>query len=454
MEEMALVLTEELGAPAGELFQEFDSAPLAAASIGQVYRARLHDGRVVAVKIQRPGARDAIETDLDILLSWARFLAYRSEWARDRDLPVIAADIAHVLRAELDYLHEARCMRAFRDAFEGSEEVFFPEPVTDLTTSRVLTMEMVDGVPGSRPEELRAAGVDTDLMVRRGVESYFRQIFEMGMYHADPHAGNLYALPDGRVGFVDFGRVGVISRQHRRAVFDMLVAVMDDEPADAAEALLDMATAAPGLEVVELQADLARVASLYREGQGRRDVLEVTLRETLATVRKHGLNVSSDIVQLITTLGVLEGVASQLHPGFSVIDAAKPFAARLLVTSMAPRAWQDEALRGLRRYRRLFEELPIAVTRALRRAGEGEFKVGVRPEGYQDAMRRLHEMVDTLALSILTAAFVLAFAYLMAQDALADWARVVAGIVLALSALLAAWLLVAIVLAARRRRRR
>jgi len=451
-EEMEQILREELGGSADEFFAEFGTDPMAAASIGQVYRARLHDGRPVAVKIQRPDARQVIETDLDILLSQARFVAQHSEWARALGVPAVAEDMAQVLRAELDYAHEARSMLTFHEAFDGSDEVFFPAPLMDLTTDRVLTMELVKGIPGSHLEELRAAEIDTERMVQRGVDCYFRQIFEMGTYHADPHAGNLVAMRDGRVGFVDFGRVGVISRQHRSAVFDILIAVMEDDPADATQALLSMSTVDPGLDVAELQADIGRVTTLYRESQHRPDVLQVTLLETLAAMRKHRIDVSSEVVQLLTTLGVLEGVASQLHPGFSVIEAAKPFALRLLVKSFGPRAWADESLHALRRYRRLLEELPKSLSRVLRRAADGEFRLGVRPEGFEDVLRGLREMVDRLALSILVAAFVLAFAYIAAQGGLSDWIRWIAGGVLVFSALIAMWLLVSIVAATRRRR--
>jgi ubiquinone biosynthesis protein len=275
----------------------------------------------------------------------------------------------------------------------------------------------------------------------------------MGTYHADPHAGNLFAMPDGRVGFVDFGRVGVISRQHRSAVFNLLIAVIDDDPMDATDALLSMAGPDPRLNVGELQADLERVTTLYRESQHRRDVLRATLLETLKTVSKHHVDLSNDIVQLVTTLSVLEGVASEIHPGFSMIEAAQPFAKHLLIKSFGPDAFRDESLHALRRYRTLLEELPVSLTRMLRRAASGEFQVGVRPEGYRNVLGSLHEMVDRLALSVLVAAFVLAFSYMTAQGGLADWIRWIAGGVLSLSAVMAIWLLGSIIVATWRRRR-
>lgn len=453
-EEMAPVLQDELGAAPEELFAAFDTHEIAAASIGQVYRARLHDGTEVAVKIQRPGARESMAVDLDVLLTQTRFLERYSHWGRDHDVAALAEDVAHVLRGELDYVQEARNMDALRAAFEHDPAVFFPAPVWDLTTARVLTMDFVAGVPGSRLDELAAAGIDTDAMVRTGVDCYFRQIFELGTYHADPHAGNLFAMTDGRVGFVDFGRVGTISWQHRQGILDMLLAIMDDDPVDATEALLSLCAADQSVDIAALQQDLARVVSLYRASRGRPDVLQLTLHQALATMREHRLKVPGEIVQLLATLAVLEGVATQISPGFALLEAATPHARRLLIKSFGPHAWRHELWRALRRYRKLLEELPVSLSRTLRRAGEGEFRLAVRPDAYEDALRGLQDMADRLALAILMAAFVLAFAYITSQPNLPDWIRYITGFVLTASAVLAISLLVSILLALRRRRRR
>ena len=451
--EMAPTLVEELGGPPGELFAEFDTSQATSASLGQVYRARLHDGRPVAVKIQRPGTRESVEVDLDILLTQARFLERHSEWARDQNAVAIAEDIVGILLGELDYLREARNMDMLRAAFEDDEHVYFPAPVWDLTTSRVLTMDLVEGIPGTHLEELHEAGVDTEAMVRMGVDCYFTQIFELGRYHADPHAGNLFAMPAGRVGFVDFGRIGIISWQHRQGIFDLLLAIMDDDAVDATEALLSVCTTDHSMDVGALQQDLAHVVSLYRASRGRPDVLQLTVQEALATLRRHHVRVPGEIVQLLATLTVLEGVATQISPGFVMLEAVRPHARRLLIQSFGPHAWRHELGLILRRYRKLLEELPVAVNRTLRRAGEGEFRLAVRPADYEDALRGLQDLADRLALAILMAAFVLAFAYITAQPHLPDWLRWITGFVLAVSAVIAAFLLASIILALRRRRR-
>jgi ubiquinone biosynthesis protein len=450
-EEMAGVVEQELGGTVDELYGSFDPEPIASASIAQVYKATLHDGRTVAVKVQRPGVIEVMDTDLDILVTQAHFIVERTSWGRDQNVAGIVDDIVRVLRAELDYLHEARNLARFREAFAEDHDVFFPEPIWDLTSRRVLTMEYVEGVPGSRLESDRETGVDTRRMVEVGVDCYFRQILDLGFYHADPHAGNLFAMPDGRVGFVDFGRVAAVSRSNRSAVFEFLLSVLDDDPLDATEALLAMAAADPTLEVAVLQTDMRRILSLYREGQTRPDALQRTLQELLSLTRRHRLALPGEIVVLMTTMGVLEGVARQIEPTFDLLEAARPFAERYVVRTLGPQSWTREIGRALRRYRRLLEDLPVALTRALRRASEGEFRLAVRPEHYEELIRGLEEVANRLAFALLLSAFVLAFAYVSAQESLPDWIQAVAAVILVLAALVAIVLLGSLLLAMVRR---
>ena len=398
----------------------FDTTPLAAASIGQVYRAALPDGTPVAVKVQRPGVTETMEIDLEILVDLGRRISAHTQWGKDYDVSALTQEFADVLRAELDYTHEGRSMDRFREAFADDPQIVIPEVFWDHSTSRVLTMSFIDGVPATKLEEGDVEGVDRVGLVEEGVGAYFKQIFDLGFYHADPHAGNLFALPDGGIAFVDFGRTATVSRRNREAVFDMLLAVFDDDPRAATEAVLTMTGMPPEVDVARLEVELGRLLALYRRGQGAGGGLDDLVQRLLALVREHRLHLPTELTVLLTTLGMLDGVAAQLDPGFRMVDAAKPFAKKLLPQQFGPDRIFKATLRSARAYARFFDDLPVQATRVLRRAGEGEFRISVRPAEYNDLMERLQAGFSLLAYALIVSALIIGAAFLVGRVGLSS----------------------------------
>ena len=419
-EEMRVRIESELGGPVDTLFSVFDTTPLAAASIGQVYRAALPDGTPVAVKVQRPGVTETMEIDLEILVDLGRRISAHTQWGKDYDVSALAQEFADVLRAELDYTHEGRSMDRFREAFADDPHIVIPEVFWDHSTSRVLTMSFIDGVPATKLEEGDVEGVDRVGLVEEGVGAYFKQIFDLGFYHADPHAGNLFALPDGAIAFVDFGRTATVSRRNREAVFDMLLAVFDDDPRAATEAVLTMTGMPPEVDVARLEVELARLLALYRRGQGAGGGLDDLVQRLLALVREHRLHLPTELTVLLTTLGMLDGVAAQLDPDFRMVDAAKPFARKLVPQQFGPDRIFKATLRSARAYARFFDDLPVQATRVLRRAGEGEFRISVRPAEYNDLMERLQAGFSLLAYALIVSALIIGAAFLVGRVGLSS----------------------------------
>jgi ubiquinone biosynthesis protein len=415
--EMRNQVETELGASVEELFKSFDEEPLAAASIGQVYRATLPDGTPVAVKVQRPGVAKAMEIDLDIIHDLAGRLAKHAEWAKENDVTTVAEEFASVLHSELDYTHEGRSLDRFRSAFGDEPSLVFPQVYWDQTTSRVLTMDLIEGVPATELENNeKAAGVDRRRLVQIGVGAYFRMIFQLGFYHADPHAGNLFALADGRLGFVDFGRVATISERNREATFDMLLAMFDEDPAAVTEAVLTMVGIPPHLDLAALDVDISAMLAQYWHHQSGGEGLNKFMQDLLKLMRNHQLRVSSELRVLLITLGVLEGVAMQIDPTFQLIDETKPFARRLMPERYSPGHILKASLRSVRAYGRFFDQLPVHATRALRRVGDGEFRVAVRPDNYEGLVDRLTAGVYLLAYALIVGALIVGFAFLLGRQ--------------------------------------
>ena len=451
-EQMRPVIVAELGADIAELYAEFDTVPMAGASIGQVYRAKLHDGRDVVVKVQRPGTAESMEIDFEIITHWAHAATQHTEWGRAHDVAGLAAVFVATLRAELDYEGEARNLTRFREAFADDPSVAFPAPVGELTTAHVLTMELITGIPGTRPDLMDEAGIDRHEVVEAGVRCYLRQIFELGYFHADPHEGNLFAMPDGRVGFVDFGRVGWVSERNRARVFDLMLAFVEGDDAAAADVLVSMIAAGPGLDITTLQSELGSLVDTYQRRGLDFDLQEV-FNGVMTVVREQGLRIPTDYVVLLTTLAALEGVAKHMAPDYRLTDTVAAYARSTLSSRVSPDQLKKVALRTLSRYTHLLDDLPVGISRTLRRASEGEFRVAVRPSDYDPLVDRLGDLVERLALTILLAAFVVGFSIIVAQQPGNGIVSVMADIVLVVASVLTAWWMVSLLLSNRRRRR-
>ena len=252
-------IEKELGAKIDDLFAEFERKPLAAASLGQVYAAKLPDGTPVCEKVRRPNVENIMEVDLDILRTQARFVAQHWELAERYDVVEITNEFAGAVWGELDYLAEGNSCERLALMFAEDETVKFPKVFWEFTTPRVLTTERLVGLPFNNPEALTEAGHDRNELAKLGIYCYLEQIFVHGFYHADPHPGNLFALEDGRVGFTDFGRCGTISKVGREQLADLFMAIIDDDSGLVVDTLLNAAGNPGDIDVAELERDVSRL---------------------------------------------------------------------------------------------------------------------------------------------------------------------------------------------------
>jgi ubiquinone biosynthesis protein len=414
-DEAFAMIEAELGGPISELFSEFDRDALAAASLGQVYTAKLPDGTPVCVKVQRPNVEHVVETDLDILLTQARFVATHSELADRYDVVEITTEFANAVLSELDYLSEGANAERLAEGFADDPTVHFPAVFWEYTTRRVLTTERLFGLPFNKPEQLSEAGLDRPELAKIGIYCYLEQIFVNGFYHADPHPGNLFALDDGRVGFTDFGRCGTISKVGREQLADLFMAIIDDDSGLAVDTLLNAAGNPGDIDVAELERDVSRLITKYYNKSLNQIRIGDLIGEVLDLVRDHHLMLSSELAMLLTTLVVLEGLGRLLDPTFDFVAVTSPFARKITTARMSPAALSRAFSQSLRRLVRVGQELPESLTRLLRRAGQGEFRVAVHPTGFDPIMKRFEEATNRLAFALVVAAFVIGLSFMLSK---------------------------------------
>ena len=438
-------IEEQFGEPLGQLFAEFDETPAAAASIGQVHMATLLDGTPVAVKVQRPGVHEIIEADLDILRTQAARIQGRTDIGRRYDVVGLVDEFARAIQEECDYVNEAQNAERLGRMFADDETVCFPKVYWDRTTSTVLTLERIVGYPFNRLDELDRNGVDRQEAARRGITCYYEQIFIHGFYHADPHPGNLFALPDGRVAFTDFGRCGALSDRARTLVADLLVAIIDQDYEACVDVLLEVSGGVSDVDVPGLQRDVSALVTKYYDLQLQEVDSEELVVEVMSLVGKRGLTMSSEFALLLTTFATLQALGTAVDPHFHFVQSVQPFARRIVEDEMKPAALMQGFVSTVRRSMKAFQTLPDSISKALKRVGDGDLRMTVRPAGFDPLMARAEMMVDRIAFAMVVSAFVLGFAVLLTRATLPLWLELIAYFALVCASGVGIWFFLSII---------
>ncbi len=411
----------ELGQPIEAVFATFDPVPLAAASIGQAHAATLLDGTEVVVKIRRPGVVEQIEEDLEILQNLAATASRSSEFASQYDPVGLAQEFAQTLRAELDYLREGRNVERFAANFAADETVHIPRIFWEVTTARVLTLERIHGIKINDLATLDAAGIDRAVVAERAARIILKMVFEDGFFHADPHPGNFFIEPGGRIGLIDFGMVGTIDERTQERLVKLLLAVTSQDADRLADAFLELGVSQQQVDRSLLGRDLEHLVSRYY-GQALGAIkLGPMLEEMLTIVRHHHLRLPTNLALLIKTVAMNEGLGTQLDPEFRLTSVLVPYAQRLMLCQFSPFFWTrrlgqaglDAAWLGI--------ELPQQLRRVLGELERGDLDIGMRPTDVEPVMRRFERLVNRLVLAMVLAAFIIGLAMLMSSYHPSGW---------------------------------
>lgn len=333
---IAAALRAELQRPIHATFATFDPQPVAAASIGQAHNATLHDGSPVIVKIRRPGIVDQVDIDLVIFEHIVRKLVRVSPTARRYDLSGLSREFATTLRAELDYRREADNIERFSANFANDPTIHIPSVYREFSTARVLVLERLEGLKIDDRASLDAAGIDRSLLARRATTAMLRAIFEHGFFHADPHPGNFFIEPDGRIGIIDFGMVGTVDDAIRAGLRAVLLAVVDRDSAPLFDAFVALDVMSAPSDRTLLARDFDKLISEHLLKPLSDLAVGTLLRDVLTVVRRHRLRLPPNLALLAKTLVMCEGIAAHLDPSFEMTVAVEPFLPQLLAAESAP----------------------------------------------------------------------------------------------------------------------
>ena len=383
------IVEKALGLPVEQLFAEFDSTPLASASIAQVHAATMHDGRKVVVKVVRPGIQRTIQRDIDLLFTIARLARKYSREARRLRPVEVVEEYDKTIHDELDLLREAANCAQLRRNFSDGRLLYVPEVFWDYTRANVMVQERIYGIPVDQVDELTAAGVDMKMLGERGVEIFFTQVFRDNFFHADMHPGNIFVRPDGTYIGVDFGIMGTLTKADQRYLAENLLAFFHRDYRKVAELHVESGWVPRDTRIEDFEAAIRTVSEPIWE----KPISEISfghfLLRLFQVARRFNMEIQPQLVLLQKTLLNIEGLGRMLYPQLDLWSTAKPFMERWMSQQVGPAAFLRRLEDTLPQLSEDLPEVPLLAHRALRRAVDGELQIQWRSV----QLEQIHETI-------------------------------------------------------------
>jgi predicted unusual protein kinase regulating ubiquinone biosynthesis (AarF/ABC1/UbiB family) len=412
-DEVERIVGSELGVRLSRVFPEFDPKPIASASLGQVHRATLRDGRQVAVKVQRPGIRTQVLDDLDALRELAELADAHTELGRLYGFADLVAEFRASMLAELDYQQEARNLVTLGANLAEFDRITVPQPITDLSTAHVLTMEYVDGRKLTTLGPLAQLDLDGTELAQQLLGAYLRQILVDGFFHADPHPGNVLLTADGDLALLDLGMVGRVPAEMGDRLVKLLLAVGEGRAEDASRALLSLADPTERADESafgrEIAAIIAKNQGVALGGLSAGAIIMELSRAAVA----NGLRPPPELSMLGRALLTLDDVARRLDPQLDPNAAIREQAVRIMRARMKGSASQTGVFTAVLEAKEFAERLPGRVNKVMDALAEGELTLNVAGIEQQEIIHGIQKLANRLTAGVVIAALIVGAAMLM-----------------------------------------
>jgi len=411
--EVVSIVEGELGVRLSKAFVEFDEKPIAAASLGQVHRAVIRSGRVVAVKVQRPNIRERVIEDLNALDELAPLLQKFTTVSRTLDVPRVLEEFRRTMLRELDYRQEARNMEALAHQLRDFERIVVPLPVDDYTGTRVLTMDYVPGVKITQVSPLQWIDVDGEALANDLFRAYLQQILVDGFFHADPHPGNVLLTPDHRLALIDLGMVGRLSSTVQERLFRLMLAIADGRGDEAASIVVAIGDKLEDFDEPQLRRMVADLVGRYQDASAKDLNVGRVMIDMARSGSRYGLRMPPELPLLGKTLLSLHDIGRLLDADFDVNGSMRRNATSLMRRRMLKTATPTHLLSSLLEVRDFAEKLPERVNRILESLAANDLRLKIEVIDRGSIIDGFQKVANRIALGLVLAALIVGAAMLM-----------------------------------------
>lgn len=426
--EQAIVLLEqELGKKVSELFASFETEAFASASMAQVHRAVLKTGEKVVVKIQRPGIKEIIESDIRVMYYLADVFTKRIPSLRSFDPIGLVRNFEDSIIKELDFVHESINIQRFHSNFVKDETdegyIHSPSMYPEFTNSRILTMEYIEGIKISDVNKLKEKGYDTELIGQRLAISYFKQVFNYGFFHADPHPGNLLVLPGNVICFLDYGMMGSILRKDLEALGNLFLSVKSKDVRRIIRSMQALSDNTIIRNYRELESDVNEFVQSHGFRNIHQNEMSTILLQLKDIIIKHGLKVPTHFFLLIRSVVTVEGVIRQLNPDIDLIKLMRPFLLKLVAKHYNPITFVKRVFTSIYELGMYMEDFPRDLKNVMRKVNAGEIKVDLRHKGIDPMVHTFNRISKQLISAVLIAGLLIGGAQMIIHNVHPLWGR-------------------------------
>ncbi len=434
------LIERELGRPVDELFARFERVPMAAGSLAQVHRAVHHNGELLAIKVRRPDILPMIERDLALMAEAAPIIASLPQYAI-YDPVGLVRHFTHTIRRELNFRREGRTINEFRRMFRNDATLTLPTVYCDLTTEAVLTMGFVEGCRADNIEGLKALGHDPVEIARNGARIFMKQVFEFGLFHGDPHPGNIRIQKDGSIALLDFGMVGVLSDELREMLVRLLLAIEKHNTAEVSRLVRALGKPARPIDEVLLKADLNEFLDCYYGLPLEEFDIGQMLSDFTKLLAAHTLRWPADLMLLLRALITLDGLGRRLDQSFNLAIELQPFVEKIVRSRYDPRRLASRVIDEVGILMQAAHEVPLSLSRTLHKLSEDDLKVQLEHRGLDKLITEFDRSSNRIVVGLLISSLVVASALLIHSGSTSVWVTLP---IFVLSGLLGIWLIIGI----------